>query len=378
MQEVIIIGAGSAGLAIYYRLQNLGIHPLILDENNAAGGSWERRHPGLHLNTHRWFSHQPGIPIPKLSGSWVSRDDYIRYLREYSKGFNIEFNIHVNKIEEHDSGIWKIITSNGEYHSPHVIICTGADHQPIMPEIPGLNDFNGSVIHSADFSAASTYDGKSVLIIGGGNSAFDIGNHLVKRPLKNLWMSIRNPAGIVPKEFYKIPLHVLSAINRFLPLKIQDILFRITRKITLGDLSSIGINNPDNGVYSEHAKTGVTVAVDDGFINAVKQGKAHIIATIKDIRGKEVESIKNEIIVPDIIICATGYKPGLEPMIGHLNILNERGVPNTIGAERNQRTPGLWFLGTRGYIWGNMLEQLKQSKELSKKIKSDLKKSRTL
>lgn len=374
MEDVVIVGAGAAGLGVYYQLSLLGIRPRILDESNKIASSWRSRHPLLRLNTHRWYSHQPGMKIPKKYGRWVSKNDYISYLESYVEKFNIpvEYETKVIKVIQHETG-WQLETSKGTIFTKHVIISCGANRIPKMPLIPGLDTFNGIVKHALEFGDVSLYDDKKVLVIGGGNSAFDIGNHLIKRPLKELVVSIRSSPGITAKELYGFPMHILSALLRNLPLRIQDALFYSTQNRVFGDLKSLNIGEAPKDVFTKHARDGITVSVDEGLIKAIRQNSVRVVKEVVNIRDNIVNTKDGEQLKPDVILCATGYHSGLEPLIGHLGVLDLYGIPTTTGSHKNDIHPGLWFIGLRGYIWGNMLEQLRQSKKLATIISKELK-----
>ena len=101
METVLIIGAGAAGLAMCYRLRQLGISSKLIDASDQVASSWRARHPQLRLNSHRLRSGQPGMRIPKECGRWVGRDDYVSFLEDYVRIYNMEiqFDTRVSKIE---------------------------------------------------------------------------------------------------------------------------------------------------------------------------------------------------------------------------------------------------------------------------------------
>src|SRR5207244_843612 len=94
-EDVMIIGAGPAGLAAAYELQRGGIRPGLIDQAAEVAASWRGRHDQLRLNTHRLFSGQPGQPIPKGYGAFPTRDQYVAYLEDYAAqlGLPIRFGV---------------------------------------------------------------------------------------------------------------------------------------------------------------------------------------------------------------------------------------------------------------------------------------------
>src|SRR4051794_13527563 len=87
--EVVVVGAGPAGLAAAASLRRAGIEPLVIDRADSVGSAWRTRYDSFLLHTIRWLSGLPGRPIPRAFGAWVSRDDFLRYLSDYAQHFDI-------------------------------------------------------------------------------------------------------------------------------------------------------------------------------------------------------------------------------------------------------------------------------------------------
>jgi putative flavoprotein involved in K+ transport len=103
-EHVVIVGAGPAGLAAAWDIRRAGPDPLVVDQADAVAASWRGRHDHLRLNTHRMFSHQPGVRIPRRYGSYPARDDYVAYLQEYSAGMRLRLGSRVRRIDRTDGG----------------------------------------------------------------------------------------------------------------------------------------------------------------------------------------------------------------------------------------------------------------------------------
>src|SRR5215472_3628073 len=103
-EQVVIVGAGPAGLAAAWAIRRAGVDPLVVERSDAVAARWRGRHDHLHLNTHRWFSHQPGARMPRGYGPFPARDDYVAYLEGYATGMRIRFNTEVGRIEPADGG----------------------------------------------------------------------------------------------------------------------------------------------------------------------------------------------------------------------------------------------------------------------------------
>lgn len=368
MQEsVVIIGAGFSGLAAAYELKQRGIAAKILDAADRVGSSWRGRHEALCLNTHRKHSSQTGLAMPKSFGPYPSRTDYISYLEEYTDflGLPIDWNVTSERVDQLPDGTWRVTTTTGDIIAENVVIATGPDKVPFMPDWAGRETFEGELIHAAQFTQAEDYAGKKVLIVGAGNSGFDIGNHLVTADTSG-WMSVRGGAWVTPRYVLGIPAHLFAVWNRNLPMAMQDKTVATLEKLFFGDLRKLGIPKPEHGVVTRQLKVdGVTGAIDDGFIKAVKQGRYELVPEIEAFEANAVILKGGQKVQPDVVIAATGYRPGLEAMIGHLNVLGQTGKPDYDDRFANAKYPGLWFFGYNTTIYGNQFIRRDEAKTLA-------------
>jgi len=149
-EHVVIVGAGPAGLAAAWAIRRAGHDPLVVEQADAVAASWRDRHYHLRLNTHRAFSHQPGARIPRRCGPYPARDDYVAYLQEYSAGMRLRLSARVHRIDRTDEG-WVLAPDRGGLTAAHVVIATGSDAEPVLPDWPGLDSFGGTVIHAGQF-----------------------------------------------------------------------------------------------------------------------------------------------------------------------------------------------------------------------------------
>src|SRR5690242_155919 len=120
--EVVVIGAGPAGLATAGALRHHGIGAVVL-ERAAIGASWRRHYDRLHLHTVRWLSHLPGYKLPRRYGNWVARDDVVEYLEDYVGFHNIDVRtgVEVEGLARNGGG-WLVSTSDGGFEAPRVVI----------------------------------------------------------------------------------------------------------------------------------------------------------------------------------------------------------------------------------------------------------------
>src|SRR2546429_9247034 len=135
--EAIVCGAGAAGLSSAALLQRAGVHTLVLERSDQIAASWHSRYEGLRLNTLGWMSTQPGYHVGRRPRHFPSREDWIDYLERYAKHHQlpIQFRTAVERVAA-ENGQWRVETSAGPLRSRVVVVATGYDRQPKMPEWP--------------------------------------------------------------------------------------------------------------------------------------------------------------------------------------------------------------------------------------------------
>jgi putative flavoprotein involved in K+ transport len=363
-ESVAIVGAGPSGLAAAGELRRVGIDPVILERANGVAAAWRARHDHLRLNTHRVLSHQPGMRIPRSSGPYPTRDDYVAYLERYAAPMRIRFGTMVSRIDRAERG-WRLcLKDNDPVTTAHVIVATGPDAVPVIPTWPGLSGYTGDVIHAGQFRNVSDVTGKAVLVVGPGNSGVDLLNHLVGSAAGHLWLSARSGMNLAPKTFGGVPTHLSAAASRRLPIRAQDKLLRAIQVLAFGDLTRFGYPRAQLGAFSRAASDGVTVAVDDGFVKGLKHGRVVMKPKIVHFDGAQVQFGDGTRCSPDVLICATGYRPDLAGLVGHLMDLDKFGMPPFTGPTASPEHPGLWFFGLDRSIYGNMNVHRRQARQL--------------
>lgn len=373
MEDVLIIGAGTAGLGLAYELKRRGVVPAMIDQGSRVAQVWRGRHPQLRLNTPSRTSHQPGMKIPRERGAYLHRDDYIRYLEDYYEflGVPARFNVAARRVDAAEDH-WRISTDQGEIAARHVVVCTGPEKMPWSPSWPGMEAFRGQIIHAADLGEAADFAGRRVLIAGGGNSGVDVGNALADVDLRDAWISVRSGSTIVPRFVLGRPSQEYLIAIQHTPLFFQDAFVRLVSQLTMGDLSRYGIPRPPAGPVSRQFEDGVAIAIDDGFVAALKRGRFKAVPAIASLSAKGVTLADGRVIDPDVIICATGYRPGLEGLVGHLGVLDGDGrLRSDLG--KGERDPvNLWFHGLGPAPYGNMYVRRREAAVLARRIARSL------
>ena len=366
---VIVIGAGGAGLTAAHALLKAGVQVMVLEKEARLAEPWHRRHPQLHLNTHRDLSALPGVAFPAGTPAFPHRSAVIRHLNEFRAMHRVpvEFGVSVDEIA-FDGDHWLVQTSAGPRLARHVIIATGRDRQPFIPAWKGMKAFAGRVIHSAEFGDANDYAGRKILVVGAGNSGFDALNHLARVDTAQIWLSARNGPALLPKRIGQIAVHRFSPILARLPFKLADAVMAATQRLVFGDLAAFGLPPTPSGGASRLASDYTAIATDDGAVDAIKDGRIIVVPTVREFTRDTVIFDNGVTIQPDIVIAATGYRTGLEAMLGKLGVLDKKGVPLFNGADSDPKLPGLWFTGMRPSIRGCFANARIQAKAIAARI----------
>jgi putative flavoprotein involved in K+ transport len=344
--EAIVIGAGAAGLAAALELRRRGIGAVVLEREDEVGSSWARRYEGLCLNTVRWLSGPRHSRIPRRAGRWPSREAFVEHLRALARRLEkaVELETEVSRIERGEQG-YVLETSMGQRGARFVVVASGYDHTPCIPAWPGLETFRGALIHAADYRSARDFRGQDVLVVGSGNTGTEIAVQLHRQGARTVRMSVRTPPNIVPLELFGIPITVLARLSELQPTGVVDWFGALLQRLAWGDLTSFGLGPPPYGIGTELRVKGLGPVVDRGFVGAVKSGDIHLLPAVMGFDGDAVRLSDGRHVEPELVIAATGYRHGLEPLVGHLGVLSPAGRPTLVRGETNPAAPGLYFNG---------------------------------
>lgn len=356
VERVAVVGGGPAGLAVAGALKQKGVSALVLERNDVVGSSWEGHYDRLHLHTVRWASHLPGLRIPRREGRWVPRDGVVGYLRDYVRhhDLNVRLSTSVESIAR-DGSVWEIETSTGRLLADSVVIATGYNLEPVLPEWPGAGDFSGELIHSSDYRNGSSYRGQDVLVVGAGNSGAEIAVDLVETGARNVWLSVRTGPNIQRRSMAGLPTQVLGMGLRKLPVPVVDKISVLTQRFTIGDLSPYGMPPPARGAYSRALDARIPI-LDVGLIKALKNGSVRGVPAVASLSEGAAVLADGRRLVVDAIIAATGFRRGLERLVGHLGVLNDKGNPIVHGDTTHPAAPELYFIGYSNPLSGNLRE----------------------
>jgi len=368
---VTVIGAGPGGLAAAAALRGAGLPALVLERAASVGATWRGHYDRLHLHTVRWLSGLPGLRIPRRAGMWVSRDDFVAYLEAYVRhhDLTIRTGTEVQRLDRTGGG-WRVETSRGRMESGHVVVATGQNRVPVIPPWPGRQAFKGLFLHSSQYRSGREFRGKDVLVVGAGNSGAEIAVDLIEHGAAVVRLSIRRPPNVVYRTVAGVvPAQLVSILLSKLPLRVADALARATARLTVGDLRKLGLPRPDRGIYTEMVRDRQIPIIDAGLVSALRARRIQVVPSVEAFDGTAVELAGGGKIEPDAVVAATGYHPGLEPLLGHLGVL-DGGIPRVRGASEAREAPGLFFVGFTNPPTGNLREMARDARRIAKRIRA--------
>jgi putative flavoprotein involved in K+ transport len=347
--EVLIVGGGPAGLAAARMISEQGLRVRLLESGDRIGARWANHYDSLRLNSGRVISSLPGMRMERRLGRWVSRADFLDYLDRYARSIEatIEYGVRVEQIEQAHGG-WVVRAADREWTAAAVVVATGLN---AIPKIPNWaqHDFDGEVIHSDAYGDSCPYRDRDILLVGSGSSAHDIALNLIEGGAARVRMSLRTPPLLVPKQVLGLSSAILSTLVKHGPPvgdRLNDAVSFWLHHHCFPDADRL-LGEPPVGLATALRERGHGATLEVGLLAALRRGDVEVVAAVNGIENGEVLLADGSRLRPDAVILATGYRSGLESMLGPIGVLDANGRPLAHGARTLPHAPGLYFLGFR-------------------------------
>ncbi|MFB7860082.1 flavin-containing monooxygenase [Rhodococcus qingshengii] len=324
-----IVGAGPNGLIAARAFKRDGLDFDILERHDKVGGIWNIDNPNspvyqtCNFISDRASSAMVGYPMPDGIPVFPAWDEVRDFIRAFARDNDLEQYVITGKevteahpIETEGGQRWVVRTADGsETLYRGVVWACGLQRTPYLPEINGLDNFTGDVIHSNKYKTIEQVVGKRVLVIGAGNSGVDIAcDAAIAGEMAHL--SVRRGYHFFPKMLFGQPiLQVLSRSGKVpdavTPLsKLSETEAMQLALQSVGDLTSYGLQEPDHEVGATH------YIMNDQVLYQIAHGHLQAHQDIDSISEKTVRFVDGTSVEVDLIICATGYVfdiPWLDP-----------------------------------------------------------------
>ena len=379
---VLVIGGGQSGLCIAARLKQLQVDTLIVDREARIGDNWRNRYHALTLHNQVQVNHLPYMLFPPNWPTYIPKDKLANWFEAYVESMELNFwtgtEFEGGSYDE-KQGRWSVTLRRADgsrrtMHPRHVVLATGVSGIPSLPDIPSLKNFNGTVIHSSQYTDGEEWKGKKALVIGTGNSGHDIAQDLHSSGAKvtlvqrssTLVVSIEPSAQMVYSPYNEGTLDDNDLIASSMPLalarKSHAMVTEQSKKLDkelLDGLARVGFKldfGEDNtGWQFKYLTRGGGYYFNVGCSDLIVKGEI-ALKQFSDIEGFVAEGARmksGEMLRADLIVLATGYKRQ-EELVRKLFGEEVAGRVGTIwgfGEEQELRNmymrtgqSGLWFI----------------------------------
>lgn len=312
--DLIVIGAGQAGLAAAHAAERAGRHAIVLDASDRLGGSWPRYYDSLRLFSPARFSELPWRSFPGDPDRYPGRDEVVEYLSACAADLAADIRLGHKVLSVGREPDWfRVRGEDGsELRSRALIAASGSFGSPHRPSLPGLGSFGGQVLHASEYRSPASVRGERVVVVGGGNSAIQIAVELARSA--RVTLATRSRLRWIGQRPLGRDLHWW--------------------------LSRTGLDAAPLGRWLNAAQP----VVDEGaYRAAIAAGRPDHHPLFDRLDGDEAIWADGEREPVDALILATGYRPDL-PYLAGTGALDGDGLPLHSGGV-STTVAGLGFVG---------------------------------
>ncbi|KAK4774401.1 hypothetical protein SAY86_009336 [Trapa natans] len=382
----IIVGAGPSGLAAAACLKERGIPSLILERSNCIASLWQNKtYDRLRLHLPKQFCELPFFPFPKDFPTYPTKQQFVAYLDMFVSQFDLKPFFETTVLSAEFDPIcrfWRVKTSSGskgsvaEYTSRWLIVATGENAEEFVPNLEGMDDFQGSILHTSSYKSGEMFRGKRVLVVGCGNSGMEVSLDLCNHNAQTS-IVVRDSLHILPQEMLGTSTFGLCmCLLKWFPAHIVDRLLLLVSYFMIGDTAKYGLHRPKLGPLQLKNKAGKTPVLDVGTLSQIKSGKIEVCPGVKRIRCNSVEFVDGKVDTFDAIILATGYRSNVPLWLKETNMFSIKdGLPKKPFPHTWRGKDGLYSVGfTKRGLLGASMEALKIAEDIELTWKVDMKK----
>ena len=380
---VLVVGGGQAGLSIGARLKQLNIDALVVDREDRIGDNWRHRYHALTLHNQVQVNHLPYLPFPANWPTYIPKDKLAGWFEAYAEAMELDFwtgtEFSGGSYDE-QTGRWtanlrRADGSTRTVRPRHIVMAAGVSGIPNLPDLPGLKDFAGPVVHSSQYGSATEWTGRNALVIGTGTSGHDIaqdlhsnGAHATLVQRSPTLVVDLEPSAQLPYTLYNegIPLEDSDLITAASPLALMRESHRRMAnhareldQALIEGLTNAGfrIDTEDElGWQFKYMQRGGGYYFNVGCSALVIEKKVGLVqyADIETFVAGGARMRSGALVCADLVVLATGYK-GMDALVRKLfgNDVSDRVGPIWGFDEAQQELrnmwmptgqPGLWFI----------------------------------
>jgi cation diffusion facilitator CzcD-associated flavoprotein CzcO len=410
--EVVIVGAGHAGLTLAARLRQLGVDTLVVEKQPRVGDGWRQRYHALTLHNETAHNHLPYLPFPATWPTYLPKDKLAGWLEAYSESMELNVWTATEFVSadyepadyEPAARAWtaRVERADGTIRRlrvPHIVLATGSvSGEPYLPDLPGLSTFDGEVLHSSQFAGAAGYAGRRALVVGTGNSGHDIAQDLYSNGAEAVTLVQRGATAVISlipsaQLFYGLysegppvdDMDLVAAATAYPVLRrayqfVTERMCDLDREL-LDRLRAVGFRTDfgedGTGFYMKYLRTGGGYYIDVGCADLIADRKIGLIqaADIAGFTPGAVRLADGTAIGCDLVVLATGYRNQQEGIRRRFGDAVADRVGPVWGFDDHHFMQNMWSRTAQDGLWltgGSLLDSRFYSRFLALLIKADL------
>ena len=411
---VVIVGGGQGGIGLGARLRQLGVPAIIVERSARPGDSWRNRYESLTLHDTVWFDHMPYIPFPDHWPVYTPKEQMGDWLEMYTKIMQLNFwgaTECTSASYDEAAAEWRV-TVNREgstvvLRPKHLVLATGMSGLPNIPDIAGVDTFEGDLYHSSRYRAGELYRGKRCIVLGSNNSAHDIAQDLWEHDAAVTMIQRSSTTVVRGGRGGGVSNYSESAVERGITTEAADLLAASTpyRLAPIAGIEAtkrmreaeaeyyarlegagflLDFGEDESGVGMKYQRRGSGYYIDVGASELIVSGeialRTHV--GIERITPRSVVLTDGAELPADLVVYATGYGSmnGWAAQLISQEVADRVGKVWGLGSDtaldpgpwegelRNMwkptQQPGLWFHG------GNLAQSRHYSKYLALQLKA--------
>ncbi|KAL6842646.1 hypothetical protein ACP4OV_027490 [Aristida adscensionis] len=349
----VIVGAGPSGLAAAACLAARGVPATVLEMSDSLASTWRHRtYDRLTLHLPKRFCELPLLPFPEGYPTYPSKDQFVAYMEAYAAAAGVapRFGARVEEAAfDAAAGAWAVRLAGGDGElllARWLVVATGENAEPRMPDFPGRWQFAGRVMHTCDYKSGEAFAGQKVLVVGCGNSGMEVSLDLCRHGAKPS-MVVRNTVHVLPREMLGLSTFgIAMALLKWLPVRLVDRFLLAAAHLTLGNTGQLGLRRPKTGPIELKNLTGRTPVLDVGALDHIKSGKIKVVGAVKEATRRGVRFADGKEQQFDAIILATGYRSNVPSWLKDGgDVFTREGMPRILFPNGWKGKNGLYTVG---------------------------------
>ena len=378
---VLVVGGGQAGLSIAARLTQLGVDTLIVDRHQRIGDNWRTRYHSLTLHNEVFVNHLPYLPFPPNFPVYIPKDKLANWFESYVEAMELNFWTGTELVAgsyDEASRQWNVTLRKSDgseriMRPRHLIFATGVSSIPYTPDLPGLDAFAGTAVHSGDFKDAAQWKGRKALVLGSGTSGHDVAQELhahgadvtmIQRS-QTYVVSLKEAQSVYAIYSEGIPFDDCDLLATSLPYPVLQRSYqlstakgRMVDRHLLDKLAKTGFRlwygEDDTGFQMMYLRYGGGYYFNVGCSELIIEGKVKLMhfADIDKFVAQGARLKDGRIVPAELLVLATGYKNQQDTVRAYLGDAIADKIGPVWGFDdggelrnmwRRTAQPGLWF-----------------------------------